>query len=142
MCSSQLKISASETILIEITSETIQEFDFPKNLSKLEEGNIIAIQAYHSGDFPKTRSGRTVVPIAVLQAGFMTLEGKNGKQLICDVPLQDLRRANNQGVYEQLAPVQIDFSKSKINIGDVTVLAGMQNRVIPIRVIYIPKGNC
>lgn len=140
MCN--IKIPASEMVYIKITNLTITEFEFPKNLKKLEQGNILAIQAYTSTDITKNHNNEAVVPAALLKTTFMTLESQSGIQLLSNVPLIDLQRSNNNGVYEEVAPMKIDFSKSKLKVGDATALAGLLDNVFALRVIYQPHTSC
>jgi hypothetical protein len=133
---------ASDLIYITISNITGTEFPMPQNLTKIEAGTVVAIEAYDDSDFSKTPEGVAIVPSAVVKNAFMTLENRDNKQYLTRVPLSDLRRTNNNGDYFMILPQKIDFSKSRINIGDVAVLAGQQNKVIALRIIYIPAGEC
>lgn len=133
---------ASDLIYIIISNVTGTEFSMPQNLTKIEAGTVVAIEAYNDSDFTKTPEGVAVAPDTVIKNAFMTLETRDNKTFLTRVPLSDLRRANNNGDYFMILPQKIDFSKSKINIGDVAALAGQQGKAIVLRVIYIPAGEC
>ncbi len=133
-----LEIENSELIEIPITDQSLSEFPFPQNLSTVEGGYIKGIVSYNVNDIAKSTSGKTVVAAAAHNNACIVLRKKeSGRDDINRFPLQDLRRSANAGVVTKFKAMQIDFSQSKIVLGDTTGL--VTGQVFLLMVIYEKK---
>lgn len=138
----ELEIVASELVKIQIEDASVRKYSFPQNLSKIEKGKIVAIQAYNVNNIATTPEGNPVVNAGVFAGSFLTLKEKEKDvQNLNQVPLQDLQRSNNSGVYERIKPLNVDLSQSYVEIA---------NNIVPtagefflFRIMYVPNGkNC
>ena len=140
MIAQNLQIENSETIEILVNDGTVKEFSFPQNLSTIENGEVVAIGAYSVANITTAPSGKAVVNATAFNEAYLVLRKKaSGRDDINKFPLQDLNRANNQGVMTQFEPMQIDFSQSKIVVGNNTPL--VVGEVFMLVVVYDRLGK-
>lgn len=136
-----LQIQASELVKIEITDASIKTLSFPQSLKRIEDGKLIAIQAYKNSVLPFTPEGKTVVNDTVFNSCFVTLKNKEtDSQDMMQTPLSDLQRSSNSGIYERMKSFSVDLSQSKVEIPQSTVLT--VGEVFLFRMIFVPKGAC
>lgn len=137
----ELEIEASDLVKIEITDAGVRVYNFPQTLKRIEDGKIVAIQAYKQSTLPFTPEGNVVVSDTVFNASFVTLKNKvTDNQDMKQTPLQDMQRSSNSGIYERIKPFQVDLSQSKVEIpAGIALTVG---QFFLFRVIFIPKRNC
>jgi hypothetical protein len=95
------------------TNTTAQTFTFPQNLDYLERGIIYGMIAYNLADKALLPSGVANVNNTVFDKAYLQLY-KDSDFPFLNIPLSDLRRANNNGQVFLIEPRKIDFSMSKI----------------------------
>jgi hypothetical protein len=137
----ELEIQASELVKITITDASVRRYPLPQQQSRIEKGKIVAVQAYNSDNMPSTPEGIALISPTVFNAGYLTLKDKvSDTNDLNQVPLQDLQRSNNSGVYERIKPLKADLGQSYVEFGAGPVL--VVGTVLMLRVIFIPEKKC
>jgi hypothetical protein len=132
--------------LIEITipkSSTLSKFYLP-DLPNLRNVHLFGLESYTNAQLPKSIiSGNNVIPMAILQSAFITLQSYNGKNFCYQLPLLDLKFLSNPagGENQQLSPIvfvgqKINYPKSYIEIADTSLISAVENQVILLGNIY------
>jgi len=130
------KISKVEFVEVAISDITLGEYEFPKQLTVLESGKILAIETFKRSTMPFAPSGKPVIADVPFADAFLLLELDNGRTDINKLPLSSLYVPGNNGVLREFADLKVSFSKSKVLIKDNT---GLTNGDVVVFAIYYEK---
>lgn len=135
-----LEIQASEMMVVPVVAQ-VQKISLPTNASTIEDGIILAIQAYRATEVSKIPAGTAnVVNASAFANTFLTLRNaESGKEDLHQIPLADLLRNSNSGVIERVKNFRVDISQSYIEIGAPSTL--VVGEAFLFRFIIIPKGG-
>jgi hypothetical protein len=107
-------ITRSEYVEVEITDITLKEYPFPKQLTVLERGKIIAIEAHRAGVLPFAPSGKAMVNDNAFKRSFLVLRVGEARDDVNKMPLTSLDVTANDGKLKEFKELKVDFSQSRI----------------------------
>ena len=83
------EIAYSETIEVPILNSTAREYKFSDNESALQKVVCMGIKV-HTDELGKGKSGRTILPLAAIKKGLLTLSTSKNKLIIKELPVETL----------------------------------------------------
>ena len=118
-----MKIPQVETIEVLIRNVTSRQYKFSDNETTLDLVVLHGI-AVHTDAIAKSFTGATIMPLADIKKGFITLSNPKNEQPIKRLPLETLLQ--NQNFITYLEPRIIDIRKSFVDFpsSDTLVLVG------------------
>lgn len=135
-------IRKTKLVEVKVTDVTLPEFKFPSDLSELERGRVVSIEALKQSVFPKSPSSKLPVVVdAAFKNAFITLRTKGtSKDDINLYPLTSLDTIGNNGIPKEFDSLQINWSESKVVMCDQANLA--VNTVFVFVITYETTDKC
>ena len=119
---SELQVQFSEMVIVPVTAATAK-ITLPQDATTIENGRIIAIEAYSVAQLGTTPDQRVTVNANAFNNAFLTLRNREtGHDDYHQVPLRDLLRDNNSGIMERIKSLKVDVSQSYIEVGNTSTL--------------------
>lgn len=101
---------------VKLTIESGKRKYFFPNLSVFDKGVLVGLGTFRVAELPRTPDGAVLLNNAQLEGAFITLFGKDNRQIMQQVPLIELVRSENAGVFYLTHPVAINWQKSFIEV--------------------------
>jgi hypothetical protein len=134
-------ITKSEYVEVVISDITLREFPFPKTLTTLENGKIVAIEAHRSGVLPEAPSGAAMVNDAAFKKAFLILRVGDARDDINKMPLTSLDVTANDGKLKEFGKLEVDFSQSRVVVSSAGAPL-VANEVFGFNIIYEKAKKC